>query len=167
MSGQRGVTLIELLMAMVISAIVLAGINGLVKLGSDAQTNGRVTNELTYQGRFALERISDKARQVAPKPLSTPVANTTGNWFAPVGCTGATCVMYCLNGSAQLIETTTADTTCTGTAEIAGSVASFVAKLPDSAGPVDKSTAEVSLTLANGVNTMTMSSSIRLGGGTL
>ena len=92
-STQRGMTLIELLLAMAISAIIMASLNGIVKLGLDAQTAGRGSNELAYQGRFALERISDKARSLTPKVLSTTAANTTGNWFAPTGCTGTACVM--------------------------------------------------------------------------
>jgi prepilin-type N-terminal cleavage/methylation domain-containing protein len=164
---QRGVTLIELLMAMIISAIVLTAINGLVKLGSDAQTSGRATNELTYQGRFALERISDRARLVAPKPLGAVAANSSGDWFAPVGCVGVACVMYCLNVGGQLIETTTADTSCAGTTVVASSVAAFNAQVPGSAGAVDRSVAVISLTLASGVNAVSLSSSIRLGGGLL
>jgi prepilin-type N-terminal cleavage/methylation domain-containing protein len=164
---QRGVTLIELLIGLVIGAIVLGAINGLAKLGADAQTSGRALNELTYQGRFALERISDRARQVAPKPLSAPAANTTGDWFAPTGCTAAACVMYCLNGSGLLIETTTADTTCTGTTVIAGNVSAFSAAVPAGAGAVDRPIAVISLTLASGAAAVGLSASIRLGGGTL
>lgn len=164
---QRGITLIELLIGMVISGIVLGAISGLVKLGADAQSSGRTANELTYQGRFALERISDRARLLAPKPLSLPAANTTGNWFAPTGCTAAACVMYCLNGSGQLIETTTADTACTGSTVIASNVSTFEAAMPNGAGAVDRSIAVIRLTLASGVNAVALSASVRLGGGTL
>lgn len=167
MARQRGVTLIELLIGVVISAIVLGAINGLVKLGVDAQTSGRAINDLTYQGRFALERITDRARQVAPKPLGTPAANTTGDWFAPTGCTAAACLMYCLSGSGQLIETTTADTTCTGTTVIAGDVATFSAAAPAAAGAVDRPIGVISLTLSSGATAVALSTSIRLGGGTL
>jgi prepilin-type N-terminal cleavage/methylation domain-containing protein len=165
-ASQRGVTLIELLLALAISAILLAAINGLVKLGLDAQTDGRNANELAYQGRFAQERISDKARATAPKILSTPAASTTGDWFAPSGCTGAACVTYCRNGGNQLIETTTADTTCSGTTVIASNVSAFSASLPASMGAVDRSIAVISLTMNNGNNTAVLSSSMRLGGGT-
>lgn len=158
--------MIELMIAIVISLIVLTAINGLVKLGSDAQANGRITNELDYQGRFALERIGDRARLVMPKPLSTPAANTTGNWFAPAGCTGAACVMFCVNGSGNLIETLTTDSSCTGSTVIANRVTTFSAQLPAGAGAVDRSIAVVRLTLANDTNTVSLSSSIRLGGGT-
>jgi prepilin-type N-terminal cleavage/methylation domain-containing protein len=164
---QRGVTLIEVMIAMIISAIVLAGINRLVKLGSDAAATGRATNELTYQGRFALERITDTARLVPPKSLSAAAANSTGNWFAPTGCVGTACVMYCLNAGSQLIETITSDTPCVGTTVIANGVVAFTAALPGSAGAVDRAIAIVSVTLSDGVNSVDLSSSIRLGGGTL
>jgi prepilin-type N-terminal cleavage/methylation domain-containing protein len=169
MSGrgqQRGVTLIELLLAVAISAMLLAGINGLVKLGLDAQSDGRTRNELAYQGRFALERIADKARALAPKVLATPPANTTGNWLAPAGCSGAACLMYCLNAGGRLVETSTADTTCSGTTVTANYVASFSAAVPADMGAVDRSSAVISLTLSNGNTAVALASSIRLGGGT-
>jgi prepilin-type N-terminal cleavage/methylation domain-containing protein len=170
-SDQHGMTLIELVIAMAISAIIMLALNGLVKLGLDAQTAGRGSNELTYQGRFALERISDKARGLTPRNLtSTPAANTTGYWFAAndTACGTATCVMYCLNASRQLIETVSNDTACSGTTVIANNVSAFSATLPASMGAVDRSMAEISLTLndANN-NTASFSTSIRLGGGAL
>lgn len=161
-SSQRGMTLIELLIATVIGAILLASINGLVKLGLDAQTAGRGANELAYQGRFALERITDRARATVPKTLTTPAANTSGDWFAPAGCIGAACVMYCRNAGNQLIETTTADVACSGTVVLAGNVTAFSAAI----GPGTRPAAVLSLTLANGGSTVNLASSIRLGGGT-
>jgi prepilin-type N-terminal cleavage/methylation domain-containing protein len=167
-SSQFGLTLIELILAMAISAIIMAALNGLVKLGLDAQMAGRGSNELAYQGRYALERLTDKARNLAPKVLNTPTANTSGDWFAPTGCTGSTCVMYCRNSSNQLIETTTTDTTCTGTTVIANNVSAFSANLPASMGPVDRSIGVLSMTLNDSANnTVALSSSIRLGGGSL
>jgi prepilin-type N-terminal cleavage/methylation domain-containing protein len=161
-SSQRGMTLIELVLATLIGAIILAAINGLVKLGLDAQTAGRGANELAYQGRFALERITDKARATAPKILTTPAANTSGDWFAPTGCIGAACVMYCLNAANQLIETATADTACGGATVLAGNVTVFAAAI----GPGTRPVAVLSLTLSNAGSTVTLSSSVRLGGGT-
>jgi prepilin-type N-terminal cleavage/methylation domain-containing protein len=166
--NQRGMTLIELVLALSISAIILGSLNGLVKLGLDAQTAGRGSNELAYQGRFALERMTDKARSLAPKVLTTPTANTTGDWFAPSGCAGAACVMYCRNASSQLIETVTTDTTCSGTTVIANNVSSFLASLPISMGAVDRASAVINLTLNDAANnTASFSASIRLGGGSL
>jgi prepilin-type N-terminal cleavage/methylation domain-containing protein len=162
----RGVTLVELLMALVISALVLGAINGLVNLGVEAQTSGRALNELTYQGRFALERLADKARLLAPKSLTVPAANTTGDWFAPIGCSGAGCLMFCLNASNKLIETTVTDSACAGSTVIANNVAGFAATLPAAMGAVDRSLAVISLTLNSGNYTATLTSSMRLGGGT-
>lgn len=164
---QRGVTLIELMLATLVGVILLAGLNSMVKLGLDAQTAGRNSNELAYQGRFALERMADKARATTPKVLTTPAADTTGDWFAPAGCTGAACVMVCRNAGNQLIETTTADTGCTGTTVIASNVSAFSATLPAGMGPVDRQIGVFSLTLNNGNSTLTLSSSMRFGGGTL
>ena len=156
---QSGITLIELVLATAISAILLVSINSLTKLGLDAQSAGRGANELAFQGRFALERITDQARNTAPAVLVTPPTNTTGTWFAPT--------MFCRNATNQLIETTTADTTCTGTSVIANNVSAFSAALPADMGAVDRSFAVVGLTLADAANnSLSLSSSIRLGGGT-
>ena len=154
---QAGMTLIELLIAVAIGAIVLAALNSVVSLGLQAQAAGRQGNELVFQARFALERMITTARGVSPKLLATPTAGTTGNWFSPV--------MYCLNGSSQLIETTTADNGCTGTTVIASNVNAFSAQLPAGAGPVDEPVATLSLTLVNSATPL--STSVRLGGGTL
>lgn len=155
---QRGVTLIELLLAVAISAILLAALNGLVKLGLDAQASVRGSNELSYQGRFALERISDAARATTPHTLTTtPAANTTGDWLSPR--------MYCVNAS-QLIETYTYDPGCASTAVVATHVSALSAQLPDTMGPIDRQVGVISLTLSSGSATLTLSSSVRLGGGT-
>ena len=156
-------TLIELLIALAIGAIVLAALNSVVSLGLQAQASGRQGNELVFQARFALERMVTTARSVPPKLLTAPpVGNaTTVNWFSPI--------MYCLNGSSQLIETTTTDAGCTGTTVIANKVTAFSAQLPANAGPVDDPAANLSVTLTDTVsnNTITLATSVRLGGGTL
>lgn len=154
-------TLIELVIAMAIGALVLAALQSVVSLGLRAQAEGGQSNELLYQGQFALGRMVDAARSVSPKLLATPAAGTTGNWFSPV--------MYCRNGSSQLIETTTADNGCTGTTVIASNVTAFSATLPSGAGPVDKPAGVLSLTLTNSAAALpvTLTTSVRLGGGTL
>lgn len=159
-ANQRGITLIELVLAVAISAIIMAALNGLVKLGLDAQAAGRGANELAYQGRFTLERITDKASATSPKELNTPATNSTGTWFDPT--------MYCRNASNQLIETTTTDTACTGTTIIASNVSAFSAALPASMGAVDRSIAQISITLSDANNnTASFTSYVRLGGGSL
>ena len=166
-ASQRGISLIELLLATAIGAILLAGLNSVVKLGLDAQTAGRASNEIAYQGNFALQRMADKALALAPKVLATPAAGTTGNWFAPTGCAAAACVMYCRKASNQLIETTTADTACSGSTIIAHNVTAFSAQLLSGANAADDPTANLSLTLTSGNSSVSLSSSVRLGGGTL
>jgi prepilin-type N-terminal cleavage/methylation domain-containing protein len=158
---QAGMTLIELLVAVAIGAMVLAGLNSVVSLGLKAQLAGRQRNELVYQARFALERMITTARGAPPKLLATPTAGTTGNWFSPA--------MYCLNGSGRLIETTTADTGCTGATAIAGNVSAFSAALPAGAGVVNEPVATLNLTLVDSAapQTVSLSTSVRLGGGTL
>lgn len=160
-AAQAGMTLIELLIAVAIGAVVLAGLNSIVSLGLQAQAAGRQQNELVFQARFALERMVTIARAAPPRLLATPVAGTTGNWFSPV--------MYCRNAGSQLIETTTSDNACAGTIVVASNVSAFSAQLPAGAGPVDEPVATLSVTLTNSAvaQTVTLSSSVRLGGGTL
>jgi Tfp pilus assembly protein PilW len=154
-------TLIELVIATAIGALVLAGLHSVVSLGLRAQAEGGQANELLYQGQFALERMVDKARSTAPKLLTTPAANSTGTWFAPA--------KYCRNASSQLIETTTTDAACTGTTVIASNVTAFSATLPSGAGPVDEPAGVLSLTLTHSAaaQAVTLTTSVRLGGGTL
>ncbi len=155
--SQRGLTLIELLIAIVIAVFVLAALNSVATLGLNAQASGRQTNELVYQARFALDRMAAKARSTAPKLLTTPLSGTTGNWFSPT--------LYCLNGN-QLVETVTY---CSGGAVIANNVTAFSAQLPAGAGPVDDPVATLSLTLQipGAPTTVTLTTSVRLGGGAL
>ena len=166
---QSGMTLLELLIAVILGAIVLAALGSVVSLGLQAQVTGRQQNELVYQGRFALERMVDRARSVVPKLLTAPAAGTTGDWFAPAGCVGAACVMYCRNAANQIIETTTADAACAGATVIASNVTAFSAALIAGVGPVDRPTGSLSLTLthSNAPQPVTLTSSVRLGGGTL
>jgi hypothetical protein len=154
-------TLVELTLAVLMSTIILAALNSLVKLGLQAQTVGRSANELRYQGRFALERMVSAAGAVAPKMLSAPAAGTTGNWFAPT--------MFCRSAKNELIETTATDTGCSGIRAIATGVTAFSAQLPAAPGPADSALARFSLTLTSATDSrqsVTLSGTARLGGGT-
>ncbi len=165
--SQRGLTLIELLIAVTLAAFVLAALNSVVALGLNAQASGRQANELVYQGRFALDRMAAKARSTPPKLLTTPSSGTTtGNWFS----TATPPTMYCLNSvNKQLVETVDTDAGCTGSVVIANNVTAFSAQLPAGAGPVDDPVATLSLTLqATGAPAgVTLTTSVRLGGGAL
>ena len=158
---QGGLSLLELLIATALASIVLGTLLGVVRNGLQVQTASRETNEMVYQARFALGLIVAKAQATAPKVLSTlPVnATSTGDWFAPA--------MYCLNtASAQLIETTPADTGCTGSRVIADNVTGFLVDRPLATGPVDRPAARISLTVATpgATQSVTLSASARLGG---
>jgi prepilin-type N-terminal cleavage/methylation domain-containing protein len=159
--SQRGLTLIELLIAMTLAVFILAALDSVVKLGLQAQASGRQANELVYQARFALDRMAAKARNTAPKLLATPSPGTTGGWFSPT--------LYCLNGGNQLVETTVTDTGCAAGAVIANNVTAFSAQLPASAGLLDDPVATLSLTLQTpgAPAALTLTTSVRLGGGAL
>jgi len=156
---QAGLTLVELMMALAIAALLVTGLNGFIMLGLDAKATARQSNELLYQGSFALERIVAAARATAPKPLSVPtLANTTGDWFSPK--------MYCLKGGNRLVETTTSDTSCTGSNTVANNVIALSAQ-PAAVGPVDEPVGTVTLTLQGTGAAVVLTASFRLGAGTL
>ena len=166
--SQRGLTLIELLIAMTVAVFILAALNSVTTLGLNAQASGRQANELVYQGRFALDRMAARARSTAPtRPLTAPSpAGTTGDWFSVPG----SLVMYCRNSANnQLVETVVSDAGCAAGAVIANNVTAFSAQLPAGAGPVDDPVATLSLTLQipGAPTTVTLTTSVRLGGGAL
>ena len=162
--SQRGLTLIELLIAMTLAVFILAALNSVATLGLNAQASGRQANELVYQARFALDRMAAKARSTPPKLLTTPSPGT-GNWFS----TATPPAMYCRNSGNQLVETVDTDTGCTGGAVIANNVTAFSAQLPADAGPVDDPVATLNLTLQTpgSPTALTLTTSVRLGGGAL
>ena len=159
-AGQHGFTLIEFMLALVIAAIVVGALNGVVELALKARTAGREDNELVYQGQFALARMIGKARASAPKVLATPaIASSTGDWFAPT--------MYCLKGGGRLVETTVSDTSCTGANVIADHVIRLFRAACAARGPVDHPVGTLSVTLQAGGAPVVLTTSVRLGGGTL
>jgi len=166
---QRGLTLIELLIAVTLAVFILAALNSVVTLGLQAQASGRQANELVYQARFALDRMAAKARSTAPKLLTTPSPGTTGDWFSVPVPPATMATLYCLNGG-KLVETNlVTDPGCAAGAVIANNVTAFSAQLPAGAGPVDRPSASLSLTLqtAGAPAAVTLSASVRLGGGAL
>ena len=158
---QRGFSLLELVIASLLAAIVVGTLLGATAGSLRAQATTRDANEMVYQARFAIGVIVAKAQASPPKVLATPPANTSGDWFAPT--------MYCLHvASSRLVETTTADTGCTGTRAIADNVTAFKVERPAASGAIDTAAAAITLTVANASRTqsLTMTASARLGGGT-
>ena len=164
--AQRGMSLVELMVAVAISSILLLALQDTVGLGLRSAQSGHAHNELAYQAGFALERIADQARLTPARAISAAGSDTTGNWFAPPGCSGSACVKFCRNNSSrQLIRTTTTDTGCTGTGAVASQVSAFVANLPADAGAYDRPSIELTITLddlAGHISSYTMR--MRLGG---
>lgn len=164
---QHGMTLVELLVSVAIGSILLLSLASLGKVAMEARQAQQVQNELLYQGRFALERMVDRARATPPSVLSTPANGTTGQWFAPVGCTGANCRMFCLKSATrQLMETTSSDSTCSGGAVVANYVDMFEARLP-SMGPLDRHAGLLAISLSQGGSNLSLQTRVRLGGGVL
>lgn len=151
-------TLVELLIASAIGALLLAGLTSVARQGVLTRAQVRDSNEAVYQARFALQRVAAAAKARAPHTLAPPTANTSGNWFDPA--------YFCVNGAKALIETTTADTACAGTQVIAERVNGFSATQPVSAGALEAMSAVIAVTLdVPGGAALTLSERVRLGGG--
>ena len=159
-AANRGVTLIELLIATAIGSMLLAALTSMVTLGLDTRTAGAAANEQIYRATFALERLVSKTHAAGPKFLAAKAADTTGEWLAPL--------MFCLSASAKLIETTTDDSGCTGGTALADGVTAFSALAAASPGPVDIPIVTYALTVAApaAAQPVTLTASARLGGGT-
>ena len=157
----RGLSLLELLVATAIGALLLAGLTSVARHGVMARAQTRDGSEAVYQARFALQRVAAAARATAPGTLLPPPANTSGDWFSPA--------RFCVNGAGALIETITTDTACTATQVVAERVSSFSVALPAGVGALEAVAVVVTLT-ANGPGgsaPVTLSERLRLGGGTL
>jgi prepilin-type N-terminal cleavage/methylation domain-containing protein len=126
--AQAGMTLIELLIAVAIGAIVLAALNSVVSLGLQAQAAGRQQNELVFQARFALERMVTTARGVSPSVViaATPTVSTTcGGIGTPVAVAGGSTVTLPAGRSIP------ANGSCTLTVNVTAAVGgSYIASLP-------------------------------------
>ncbi len=155
---QRGITLVELLIATAIGALLLAGLSSVARQGLLSRALVRDSSEAVYQARFALQRVASTAKSTAPHTLLPPAANTSGNWFDPA--------YFCVNAASALIETITTDTACSGTQVIAERVNSFNATLPVGAGALESVTAVVAVTVnVPGNAPLTFNERLRLGGG--
>ena len=157
-AGRRGFSLVEMLVATAIGAMLLAAMSSVARLAVLSRAQTRDSHDAVEQARFALQRVTLAALAAAPVSLVAPPANTSGGWFSPVH--------FCVNAAAALIETTPADSACSGTRVIADQVLAFSASLPGGADALESASALVSVTTASGNATVTLTARLRLGGGT-
>lgn len=163
--SQNGFSLVEVLVATALASILLGTLLGVTLTGLQSQTVSRERNEMIYQARFALDLIVARARltPATAATLATPPAKSTGTWFTPT--------MYCLRtASRQLIETTTSDSTCSGSRVIADNVLDFSAQPLAPAGLFDRPAMAIALIVSNPSGSESLppfTAVVRLGGGTL
>lgn len=80
---QQGVTLLELLMAVAISALLIAGIQGLIGTAFNAENNTRTQNDNVQQARFAMQAMVNAV--TGTQRLLIPLGeNTTTAWSESV-----------------------------------------------------------------------------------
>ena len=160
--AQRGLTLIEMLIALAVAALLAAPLGAAVINALKVQTVAGDTNDVAQQARFALQRMEAAVRRTAPHTLAAKAAGTSADWLAPV--------TFCLRvNSKAVIETTPADTNCVSNSApvIAEGVTAFSVQSFDAgsgAGQVIE--LQLVLTAASG-QSIDLTSRTRLGGGML
>jgi Tfp pilus assembly protein FimT len=165
----RGITLVELLFAVALAAIVTAGLGSLTGLLLQTQTHSHASHELANQARFALNRVVATVRigSAATSSASAPQLVVT---------VGARTLSYAYNAAtSQLSET---DSASGATSVIATNVSAFGATLATriaapagytapltSGGALAVPVAQVNLTLAGNGLSLPAGAWARVGGG--
>ena len=157
---QSGFTLVEVLIAAVIAAILIVPLANTLREALSARRLASETDDVAQQARFAMQRMVAAVQRTAPHALSSKTANTTADWLSPV--------TYCLNGAGQLLETTPLDSLCAlGTTVVADGVSAFSVQT-FAAGANAATVIEIQLTVTGtGGQSVALTSHTRLGGGTL
>ena len=169
-SGQQGVSLVELLFAVAMAALVTAALGSLVGLLAQTQTQSHTSHELAQQARFALTRVTGTLR-------AGSAAVVSGSSPQLVVTVGTRTVSYAFSaGTSQLSET---DSASGVTSVIATDVSAFSAVLANRAtkpasygaltvgGALTAPVARVDLTLGTGANSIPAAAYARVGGGLL
>ncbi|HEY5291521.1 MAG TPA: prepilin-type N-terminal cleavage/methylation domain-containing protein [Burkholderiales bacterium] len=156
--AQSGLTLMEVLIALAIAALLIAPLAAAVLNALKAQSVASDANDVAQQAQFAMQRMEAAVRRTAP-----PLAAASADWLAPVA--------YCLRAGTFLIETTPADakTGCTSSSApvIADGVSAFSVQ-SFNAGPGAYPVIEIQLTVTGATGqSVSLTSHTRLGGGTL
>jgi len=157
--SQRGFTLVELIVAAAVAAIVLVPLAGAMRDALTAQTVANEVNDVSQQARFAMRRMVTAVQRTAPHTLSAKVATTTADWLD---------VTYCLNGSGQIIETTALDLLCTLSSTVVADRVTAFSVQTYAAGANAQTVIEIQLTITGaGGQRADLTSHTRLGGGML
>jgi prepilin-type N-terminal cleavage/methylation domain-containing protein len=146
--SRQGFTLVEVLVAMTISTLIMAGMAKMVDAALAAQRASKEENDLRAKAQFALRRVSMTImsapyKQLAPKPASEIM--NSANWLTPFRYDFA-------NGTLTETEGTASRTIATG-------VTAFSVTSP--ATYAGRSVIALSITLQEKV---TVSETVRLGG---
>lgn len=152
-SRQRGLTLLEMLLALAAGALLLSAALPLLNLTMSAATTAATTDQMDVdrQAAFAIERIAKVVRATPPVILAAQDGSTSGAWFKPS--------TFRVSGT-QLVEQRDPDPALH---VLADSVTGFsITNLPVSDG---RQLVQVSLTLepSNSTASTTVTSVMRMG----
>ncbi len=78
MNRERGVTLVELLVAVALLSLLMVAFYTIFKGGTKAYETGETRVELIQNARIALDRISSEIRQALPDPYDFKIYKETG-----------------------------------------------------------------------------------------
>ena len=152
-SRQRGLTLLEMLLALAAGALLLSAALPMLNLTVSAATTAATTDQMDVdrQAAFAIERIATVVRATPPVILAAQDNSSSGAWFKPS--------TFRVSGT-QLVEQRDPDSTLH---VLADSVTGFsITNLPVSDG---RQLVQVSLTLepSNSTASTTVTSVMRMG----
>ena len=157
--AQSGLTLLELLIALAIAALLAAPLVAMVLNALAAQSVASDTNDVAQQAQFAMQRMEAAVRRTAPHALGVVPVKSTGDWLS-----GGT---FCQKSNAIRETDYLSDPNCNGGREIASNVTDFSAAVFN-AGPGAGQVIELRFVLTGATGqSITLTSRTRLGGGTL
>jgi len=147
---QAGLTLVELLFALAIAAILMVPLAATFQTAAGSGIAARAALDLNVDARFALDRIARRAA-VAPSVSSGAEVSDPGPWLAPLS--------YKRVG-ASLVETD-ATSTPARTSVIATNVSAFRLSVPDIGD--GQAMMKIELTLATQGGSVSASRTVRVG----
>lgn len=150
--AQQGLTLVELLVALAISAAIMLPLTSLFQNAAASGAAARAGLDLNADASFALERIARRAAALTPSTVDAPM-DDANDLLAPQK------IAYALSGT-DLVETDTS-VKPTRTSVIAANVTSF--KLSAPATGDGQPLLKIELALAAGGTTVSMARTVRIG----